>query len=247
MPVVDGVDVHTVLERDGAMSPHMAVRVVEQVAAALDSAHKSGLVHRDVKPSNLLMVGGEFVYLIDFGLVHEATAARLTRTNVTQGSPAYMAPERFTAGGIADARADVYSLACVLYECLTAQLPFAGRHLRAVGRRSSVHRAAPAQQLQRRDPGRIRRGDRARHGQKARRPLPNRRRAGRRRPPSPLQPLRHGSTEGSGTYSAHRLQQDRRPHTTWAGADARQGTTHSPGPEPTLVDDAAFELPPHPG
>jgi serine/threonine protein kinase len=126
MPVVDGVDVHTVLDRDGPMRPQMAVRVVEQVAAALDSAHKAGLVHRDVKPSNLLMVDGEFVYLIDFGLVHEATAARLTRTNAAPGSPAYMAPERFSAGDIADARADVYSLACVLYECLTAQLPFAG-------------------------------------------------------------------------------------------------------------------------
>lgn len=126
MPIIDGVDVHTVLERTGPMSPENAVRVVEQVAAALDTAHKAGLVHRDVKPSNLLMVGDEFVYLIDFGLVQEATADRLTRTNVAPGTPAYMAPERFTAGTIADARADVYSLAAVLYECLTAQLPFSG-------------------------------------------------------------------------------------------------------------------------
>jgi len=108
------------------MSPQKAVRVVEQVAAALDAAHKSGLVHRDVKPSNLLMVGEDFVYLIDFGLVHEASAGRLTLTNVAPGSPAYMAPERFTAGKSVDARADVYSLTCVLYECLTGRLPFSG-------------------------------------------------------------------------------------------------------------------------
>jgi serine/threonine-protein kinase len=126
MPIVDGVDLNKVLKRDGAMSPQKAVRVVEQVAGALDAAHKSGLVHRDVKPSNLLMVGEDFVYLIDFGLVHEADAGRLTMTNVAPGSPAYMAPERFGSGKNVDARADVYSLACVLYECLTGRLPFSG-------------------------------------------------------------------------------------------------------------------------
>ncbi len=132
MPVVDGVDVHTVLNRDGPMSPRQAVRVIEQVAAALDAAHKSGLVHRDVKPSNLLLVGEEFVYLIDFGLVQEETSARLTQTNVAPGTPGYMAPERLKSGTTADARADVYSLACVLYECLTGQLPFSGRGVHEV-------------------------------------------------------------------------------------------------------------------
>jgi serine/threonine protein kinase, bacterial len=126
MPIIDGVDLNKVLKSDGPMSPQKAVRVVEQVAAALDAAHKAGLVHRDVKPSNLLMVGEDFVYLIDFGLVHEASAGRLTLTNVAPGSPAYMAPERFTAGKSVDARADVYSLTCVLYECLTGRLPFSG-------------------------------------------------------------------------------------------------------------------------
>ena len=126
MPIIDGVDLNKVLKSDGPMSPQKAVRVVEQVAAALDAAHKSGLVHRDVKPSNLLMVGEDFVYLIDFGLVHEASAGRLTLTNVAPESPAYMAPERFNAGKSVDARADVYSLTCVLYECLTGRLPFSG-------------------------------------------------------------------------------------------------------------------------
>lgn len=126
MPIIDGIDVHTVLRRDGPMSPLKAVRVIEQAAAALGAAHKSGLVHRDVKPSNFLMVGDEFVYLIDFGLVQEAVGTRLTRTNVNPGTPAYMAPERFKLETIADARGDVYSLACVLYECLTGCPPFAG-------------------------------------------------------------------------------------------------------------------------
>src|SRR5262249_12685288 len=126
MPIIDGIDVSTVLRRDGQMSPLKAVRVVEQAAAALDTAHKAGLVHRDVKPSNLLIVADEFVYLIDFGLVQEAVGTRLTRTNLSPGTPAYMAPERFKLDTIADARGDVYSLACVLYECLTGQVPFAG-------------------------------------------------------------------------------------------------------------------------
>jgi serine/threonine protein kinase len=142
MPIIDGIDVHAVLNRDGPMTPHKAVRVVEQVAAALDAAHKSGLVHRDVKPSNLLMVGEEFVYLIDFGLVHEATAARLTRTNIAPGTPAYMAPERFKSGTIPDARADVYSLACVLYECLTGRMPYSGGGVEGVAL-AHIHNEVP--------------------------------------------------------------------------------------------------------
>jgi serine/threonine protein kinase/DNA-binding beta-propeller fold protein YncE len=126
MPIIDGIDVNTVLRRDGQMSPLKAVRVVEQAAAALDAAHKAGLVHRDVKPSNLLMVNDEFVYLIDFGLVQAEVGTRLTRTNLNPGTPAYMAPERFKLETVADARGDVYSLACVLYECLTGRVPFAG-------------------------------------------------------------------------------------------------------------------------
>ncbi len=124
MPLVDGVDVHNVLTREGPMSPARAVRVIVQVAAALDTAHQHALVHRDVKPSNMLMTGNEAVYLIDFGVAHDARASRLTRSHVALGSWAYMAPERFSKGNI-DGRSDVYSLACVLYECLTGQLPFA--------------------------------------------------------------------------------------------------------------------------
>ncbi len=125
MPIIKGTDVETVLQRDGPMAPERAVRVVDQLAAALDVAHEAGLVHRDVKPSNALLAGHDFVYLIDFGIAHDASEARLTRTGTTLGTWAYMAPERFTTG-IADARVDVYALACVLYECLTGQLPYPG-------------------------------------------------------------------------------------------------------------------------
>ena len=149
MPIIDGIDVSTLLKRDGPMSPSRAVRVIEQVAAALDTAHAHGLVHRDVKPSNALMTAREFVYLIDFGIAHDAAATTLTRTGTVVGTPAYMAPERFTSGDV-DARADVYALTCVLYECLTGEKPYPGDsmeqqiagHLSLDPPRPSEHRSA---------------------------------------------------------------------------------------------------------
>ncbi|OBG41827.1 hypothetical protein A5672_12200 [Mycobacterium alsense] len=125
MPVIEGIDLDSLLRRDGPMNPPRAVNVVEQLAAALDAAHAVGLVHRDVKPSNALVTGRDFVYLIDFGIAQDAAASRLTSTGKIVGTMAYMAPERFTAG-IADARSDVYALACVLHECLTGRRPFPG-------------------------------------------------------------------------------------------------------------------------
>ena len=125
MPVVDGIDLASLLKRDGPMSPQLAVQVIEQLAAALDAAHAAGLMHRDVKPSNALMTAQGFVCLIDFGIAHGSTATKLSSTGTIVGTFAYMAPERFSAG-VADARSDIYALTCVLYECLTGEHPFPG-------------------------------------------------------------------------------------------------------------------------
>ncbi|MFA1706043.1 serine/threonine-protein kinase [Mycobacterium intracellulare] len=125
MPIINGIDVGTLLKRDGPMSPHRAVVVIEQLAAALDAAHAAGLVHRDIKPSNALLTNRDFTYLIDFGIAHNVAATRMTKTGAIIGTLAYMAPERFT-DGIADARADVYSLTCLLHECLTGRQPYPG-------------------------------------------------------------------------------------------------------------------------
>ncbi len=128
MPVIDGVDLSTVLERQEPMHPARAVGIIEQLGAALDTAHRAGLVHRDVKPSNALVTSDDFAYLIDFGIVHDASATKLTRTGSLIGTWAYMAPERFSTG-TADARSDIYALACVLHECLTGERAFPGDSL----------------------------------------------------------------------------------------------------------------------
>ena len=105
--------------------------IIEQIASALNAAHEVGLVHRDVKPSNILVAENDFAYLIDFGIARAAGETGLTSSGATIGTWAYMAPERFKTG-TADARADVYALTCVLYQAVTGQLPFPGNSLEQV-------------------------------------------------------------------------------------------------------------------
>lgn len=148
MPIIHGLDVDAALRRDGPMAPERAVRVVEQIAAALDAAHASGLVHRDVKPSNALMTDHDFVYLIDFGIAQDNSASKLTTASRTVGTWAYMAPERLMSD-VADARTDVYALACVLYECLTGERPFAGD---LVAQQMTAHLTTPPPRPSERQP-----------------------------------------------------------------------------------------------
>src|SRR5215208_1592124 len=123
MEWVDGVDLRTLLRRDGPLEPERAVALVADVAAALDVAHAAGLVHRDVKPANIL-VAGDQARLCDFGLAkHTAGAESLTAERMLVGTLAYIAPEQIEGAGV-DGRSDVYSLGCVLYECLTGEPPF---------------------------------------------------------------------------------------------------------------------------
>ncbi|UGT39159.1 protein kinase [Nocardia yamanashiensis] len=124
MRLVRGRDLKAHLHEDGPLSPADAVSVVEQVAAALDAAHETGLVHRDIKPGNIILTGELFAYLVDFGIAHTASDAQLTSTGSTIGSFAYMAPERFEHHAAVAPTSDIYALACVLYECLTGTPPF---------------------------------------------------------------------------------------------------------------------------
>ncbi len=124
---VDGCDLRTLLRREGALEPDRGIAIVAQVAAALDAAHDSGLVHRDVKPGNILVEtrpGGEHAYICDFGLArHAASVGSLTGDSGFVGTLGYVAPEQIEGGPI-DGRADVYSLGCVLFECLAGSAPF---------------------------------------------------------------------------------------------------------------------------
>ncbi|MFE3100883.1 serine/threonine-protein kinase [Nocardia tengchongensis] len=124
MRLVRGRDLKAYLYEEGPLPPERAVTVVEQIAAALDAAHESGLVHRDVKPANILLTGELFAYLVDFGIAHTESDVQLTQTGNAIGSFAYMAPERFEHNASVSPGADIYALACVLYECLTGGPPF---------------------------------------------------------------------------------------------------------------------------
>jgi serine/threonine-protein kinase len=119
---VAGTDLHRLLRAEGRIEPERAAAIVNQVAGALDAAHAAGLVHRDVKPANVLL-SGEHAYLADFGLTRFAGADTLTTAGHFLGTVDYMAPEQFHPGPN-DARADVYALACVLFAALTGSPPF---------------------------------------------------------------------------------------------------------------------------
>jgi serine/threonine kinase PknH len=124
MRLIEGRSLHEVLAA-GPLEPARAVRIIEQVAKALHAAHKIDLVHRDVKPNNILLDEDDNAYLIDFGIARGAEQTSLTTGGGPIGTPHYISPERWRAGQL-DARSDVYALACVLYECLTGRTPFPG-------------------------------------------------------------------------------------------------------------------------
>jgi YVTN family beta-propeller protein len=127
MRYVEGTDLAKLLRDGGALAPRRAIALLEQVAEALDAAHEKGLVHRDVKPSNVLLAvagGKEHCYLADFGLTKRTgSLSGISAPGDVVGTLEYVAPEQIT-GNEVDARADLYSLGCVLYECLTGQPPF---------------------------------------------------------------------------------------------------------------------------
>jgi serine/threonine protein kinase len=123
---IDGGSLADLLEREGKLAPAHALRVLAQVAAALDALHAEGLFHRDIKPANILIDGSGDAYLTDFGLAKDSQGSLLTRPGQTVGSLDYMAPEQIH-GAQVTAQTDVYALACVAYECLTGKPPYADR------------------------------------------------------------------------------------------------------------------------
>lgn len=128
MKLIEGCDLKEVLRREGALEPKRALRLFRQIGSALDAAHEAGMIHRDIKPQNILVAtdddGSERAYVSDFGLVKPISSdTTASRTGQVFGSLPYMAPEQIEAMEV-DGRADVYSLACVLFEVLTGTPPF---------------------------------------------------------------------------------------------------------------------------
>ncbi|MFI7666626.1 protein kinase [Nocardia sp. NPDC049526] len=147
MRLVPGTDLREILRNQGPMSAERAIGIIEQIAAGLDAAHADGLVHRDVKPANILVTEADFAYLVDFGIAHIEGDSAVTQAGTAIGSYTYMAPERFDSGPVTG-RADIYSLACVLHECLTGATPFPAGSM-SVLIRSHLTEAPPRPSVQR--------------------------------------------------------------------------------------------------
>jgi serine/threonine-protein kinase len=124
MRYVEGSDLKQVIRDNGPLEPLRVSRIVDQVASALDAAHERGLVHRDVKPANVLLTPQDHAYVSDFGLTKRAVSVSgLTETGQLIGTIDYVAPEQIK-GDPVDHRADVYSLGCLLFECLSGHAPY---------------------------------------------------------------------------------------------------------------------------
>ncbi|WAJ43976.1 serine/threonine-protein kinase [Mycobacterium sp. Aquia_216] len=123
MHLIEGIDLDDTLKRFGPLTAPRAVAIITQIASALDAAHAAGVMHRDIKPPNILITRDDFAYLVDFGIASATTDEKLTQLGTAVGTWKYMAPERFSNGQVTY-RADIYALACVLYECLTGTPPY---------------------------------------------------------------------------------------------------------------------------
>jgi len=139
MPYVEGESLRAKLNRERQLSIDEALRITCEVASALDHSHRHGIIHRDIKPENILLEDGQAL-LADFGIARASslTGEKLTSTGVSLGTPTYMSPEQGMADPNIDARSDIYSLGCVLYEMLAGQPPFTGNTTQALIARHSL-------------------------------------------------------------------------------------------------------------
>jgi serine/threonine-protein kinase len=146
MELVNGEPLSAILARAGRLSPDATLDIVGQAARALDAAHQAGIVHRDIKPGNLLVAGGGTTKITDFGIataVRAAQASHLTETGMVMGTAMYVSPEQAT-GAPVDASSDIYSLGVVAYECLAGHVPFMASEPLAI---AYAHKHAPVPAL----------------------------------------------------------------------------------------------------
>jgi len=125
MEYLDGDDLHRLIRNRGKLKIEETIKIITAISEALDFAHNKGLIHRDVKSSNIIVTREGRAVLTDFGIAHAATGTKLTQTGTVFGTPEYMSPEQ-AEGKEVDSRSDLYSLGIVMYECLTGKVPFKG-------------------------------------------------------------------------------------------------------------------------
>ena len=123
MEYVDGEDLRTILRRHGKFSPKEAIAVIEQVCRALDSAHTEGVIHRDLKPQNIMRDKHGRIVVMDFGLARSLGDSGLTQTGAIVGTLEYMSPEQ-ALGSTLDQRSDIFSVGLIFYELLTGKAPY---------------------------------------------------------------------------------------------------------------------------
>ena len=134
MPFVEGETLRRRIDREKQLPVDEAVRIAVAIAGALEYAHQNGVIHRDMKPENVLLQAGQPV-IADFGIalaVSNAGGARVTQTGLSLGTPQYMSPEQATGDRVIDGRTDIYSLAAMTYEMLTGEAPHTGTSAQAI-------------------------------------------------------------------------------------------------------------------
>ena len=125
MEYIEGADLHSMIRDKGRFTIDETINIIAPISEALDYAHNKGIVHRDIKSSNIIIDANGKPILTDFGIAHAVSETKLTRTGMVIGTPEYMSPEQVISGHV-DAQSDLYSLGIVLYECLTGDIPFRG-------------------------------------------------------------------------------------------------------------------------
>lgn len=144
MELLDGSDLHQILHTEGPMDPDRAADIIARAADALDHAHASGAVHRDVKPANIFLTSSDGVKVTDFGIASAAHLAPVTRTGDIVGTPYYLAPELMD-GAPATPRSDIYALGCVLYQLIAGRPPYVADQPVAV---AMAHKTEPVPELE---------------------------------------------------------------------------------------------------
>lgn len=148
MELIEGTSLKTIIQAEGKLQPERVVNIFLQVADAMDYAHTNGLIHRDLKPDNIMLtsdVRPDFVKILDFGIAKtaESNTEALTHQGQMIGSPLYMSPEQCVGKSMPDLRTDIYSLGVILYECLTGDVPFRGQSFVETAYLKSTEQPAP--------------------------------------------------------------------------------------------------------